>query len=643
MKKTFLFHIRSLLICCLLGGLTPLSFGLEIDKVFPDSTKGYFSITDARQFAELWSETAFGQLMQRPDMREFAVDLRKQISSQVSVRFGLTLDDIRTVPSGEIAGGLVAPVGQVPGFVLVMNIAGKENEAKSLAAKLDAIFAERKITKSSISIIGENATVYKFPELEDDPTERRAVYLRSGDYLIVADQIYLVELIAKRIKGEKDAPLSEEPGYQAVMRRCEADRQSGDAEPMVRWFIQPLQYGEAVRSIINLPEKLRARTSIFTVLSEAGLDALLGIGGTVALKSGELDVVHRMFIYAPKPHREAMQMFVFPNTTDFSVPKWVPGDVAAGTCLNFDPLAAFDHFGPLFDAIVMQGEKGAWEDVVRSMKEDPYGKQIDLREEFVRYLGTGIIMTSRYRLPITTESENLFVAIPIRDGKVEEMHKALATILEGDPDFEQREFQGFTFWQSKPFEEVQRIDIKIGPGVPSLVPNKATPANQAADRLGAEKEVEPFFPRGGVAIGHGHLLLTNNVEYLEEILSASGSPTGSFEDNPEFLKVREIFALSEIGNQPRFLQSFSKTADVIRPTYELLRQGKMPQSKSVLGQVLNRILTPPDLLPGERPAKIDGSKMPEFETIKDHFGTAALFGVTEETGWFLKGFSVPKQ
>ena len=72
------------------------------------------------------------------------------------------------------------------------------------------------------------------------------------------------------------------------------------------------------------------------------------------------------------------------------------------------------------------------------------------------------------------------------------------------------------------------------------------------------------------------------------------------------------------------MRSFSRTDEEYRPTYELIRQGKMPESESLLGKLLNRLLGPEDedVL---REQQIDGSQLPDFEAVRRYLGPAGLF------------------
>jgi hypothetical protein len=43
-----------------------------------------------------------------------------------------------------------------------------------------------------------------------------------------------------------------------------------------------------------------------------------------------------------------------------------------------------------------------------------------------------------------------------------------------------------------------------------------------------------------------------------------------------------------------------------------------------------------------RKQEVDGSKLPEFDAVRSHLGTAGGFAVSEENGWFVKGFMLSK-
>jgi hypothetical protein len=89
------------------------------------------------------------------------------------------------------------------------------------------------------------------------------------------------------------------------------------------------------------------------------------------------------------------------------------------------------------------------------------------------------------------------------------------------------------------------------------------------------------------------------------------------------------------------LQTFSRMDEEYRAVYELIRQGRMPEAETMFGKLLNNILGDGKEA-GVRHQRIDGSKMPDFETVRRYFGPAGMSLVSEENGWMVTGISLGK-
>jgi hypothetical protein len=76
--------------------------------------------------------------------------------------------------------------------------------------------------------------------------------------------------------------------------------------------------------------------------------------------------------------------------------------------------------------------------------------------------------------------------------------------------------------------------------------------------------------------------------------------------------------------------------------YELLKTGRMPESESMVGKMLNALL-------GEgkegvlRAQQIDGSTLPDYDLVRRYLGPAGMTGTTEADGWMLTGFTLVKE
>ena len=100
--------------------------------------------------------------------------------------------------------------------------------------------------------------------------------------------------------------------------------------------------------------------------------------------------------------------------------------------------------------------------------------------------------------------------------------------------------------------------------------------------------------------------------------------------------------MAKLAQSEQFGQAFTRTDDAYRGVYELLRTGRMPESESLFGRMLNSML-------GEgkegvlRAQRIDGSKLPEFDMVRRYLGPAGITMTSEADGWFLTGFTLNKE
>ena len=96
---------------------------------------------------------------------------------------------------------------------------------------------------------------------------------------------------------------------------------------------------------------------------------------------------------------------------------------------------------------------------------------------------------------------------------------------------------------------------------------------------------------------------------------------------------------------PRCGWSFVRTDEAFRPTYELIRQGRMPESETMFGKFLNRMLTT-EVEKEEgvlRKQRLDGSGLPNFEMVRRYFGPAGRVLRSDKDGWLLTGTVLHKE
>ena len=89
----------------------------------------------------------------------------------------------------------------------------------------------------------------------------------------------------------------------------------------------------------------------------------------------------------------------------------------------------------------------------------------------------------------------------------------------------------------------------------------------------------------------------------------------------------------------------ARTDEELRPTFELLRSGKMPEAETMLGKLLNNMLTTEiEREEGQvRKQRIDGSSLPNFEAVRRYLGPAGRVLRSERDGWFITAAVLNKE
>ena len=390
------------------------------EKIFPATTRGWVSISHGPEFRQRFNRTQYGLLLKDPSMKPFIESVRKELEGSNNGRLGrlgLTLDDLLEVAGGEYALGAVeSPAGKLATVVLV-DVTGHDAEARGLVDKMNTRMVEQKGTKVAANG-GGPLTVYQFAASENSsrPGEQRIAFALAGSTLLVGDDPALVTQVMGTLGQGRGDCVGSLPAFGAVMGRCQSQVPATAAA--VRWYVDPLPLAKAYQAT-NPPREKRKGPDYVAILGRQGFDAVKGAGGVVVFDDGGHAMRHHTMVYAPplagrQPFAAdrfdlAARMLQFPDVEAIAPQPWVPRDVAGWTSLQFDLRNAFTTVESLVDDIV--GEKGVYDDVIASVKEDPDGPQIDLEKDLVACLGSRVTLITDHATPIGTDSERIVIAV----------------------------------------------------------------------------------------------------------------------------------------------------------------------------------------------------------------------------------------
>jgi hypothetical protein len=592
------------------------------DKIMPASTKVFVTVGNLAKSYDAWSRTELGRLYADPALKPFREDLNAQLKAKnlgLKERIGIALDDIKGVASGEVCFAIAANDQGQAAYVLLADVGAHLPKARQTLDKIGAALVKEGGVKQVKQIADTKLEIFQLPPTKEHAAVTTAYFMRQN-VIGMADDIGVATDLIERLAGAGRASLSGVVTYQTIMQRA---AKNNKVATDLAWYADPLGALKAIRA--GRKQSIDETHDPVEVMESEGFDAVEAVGGVVSMSSGPYGFLFRTFVLAPQPFQRAMKMLAFPNGGPFSPAGWVPADVSSYVAYNWDMMQAFDSFGTLFDLLFGDGQEGVWGDVQESLKNDPNGPQIDLRNDLIAHLGKRAALLTDTELPIGPQSQRrLFAAEVLNAGA---LAKAIERSMENDPATKKREFEGHTI-----YEIVAEEQFAAEAGAAGA---KETDKG-IGGQLGPGAQQGRLLPNSAVTVANNTLLVASHLSLLEKVLTQAKKPAG--------LAAADAFHtveghLQKLGAGQDCMQAFYNNAERWVTVYELFRTGKLPESDMPLARIINSMF--PDTPEGEiRKQQIDGSKLPDYKIIRKYFGLGGMYGRTEEDGWMIVGFTL---
>ena len=630
------------------------------EKLLPGSTRVWVSVADPQALRKRFERSALGGLVYDPLMSTFLDGLRQQGRTSADPLRGtleITLEEVEKIAGGEIALAVIERSDGMLTTVALIDTTGREaGVGPVVEALLGRVAAKGGKPLAAPAPI--KAFAFPAPPASGAATPASTTAVASAtakprqlaiavlpSAIILGDRADAVAEMAPAVGNAavvRTDPLAAVPAFAKVMERC-GKGVPATATP-VRWFVDPLAYLAADRRTFP-PNKNKKGPDYIAILRRQGFDAVNAAGGYLFFGEGKVDLRHNTLIYAPPqngrsadgPDRfeKAARMLRFPNVEGLAPAAWVPGGAGSWVSFQWDIANAFDSMQPLVDDVI--GEAGVFEDVIASLEEDPDGPQIKVRDDLIKHLGKRCAVASDHTSPIDPDCERMLIAI--ETSNPEAVAAVIAKGMTSESDVRKVEAGGHVIWET--------VKAAATPENNAGLPDGDDAAGRRRARQRERQEKETVWPNLSVAVAHGHIFLASHRDFLERVLS--NPRTSSIVEDGGYQDVAA--ELKQLLGGEWAMSSFSRTEKEIRPAYELLRAGRLPESKSLAGTLLRRVLegeqpqdgqrrgTPQDSTRDSSGAKqkVDGSSLPEFEQISRYFGLNGMSMRSTPEGWYLVG------
>lgn len=294
-----------------------------------------------------------------------------------------------------------------------------------------------------------------------------------------------------------------------------------------------------------------------------------------------------------------------------------------------------------------------WKETLESLKLD--GPKIDLYEDFTKHMGPRISVLSDYKVPVTEESNRLLIAIQIDD--TQQVAEVLKKLFKDDVTCRHLEYKLQTKDEEGNPKEVT-LDIwerQVNPEEAEDIIEDPLDLDSGPGGSASESEVEEtdeaemsILPHRAMIAIDGQLLIASHLDYLKYILEYQRLyKIGQLEPNKTLAEgiidfTRVNTTIVQMNLEKQVLRRFVRLDEALRVSYELLREGKIPESNLLIGRLFDQMLTE-ETMDNIREEKLNAKSLPEYDIVRRYLGPAGLVVCDEEEGWFIKGFILTKQ
>jgi len=627
-------------VAALKGDVQPISLPSAAD-LLPQTTQGYVRIVDVPMFVERWGQTQLGILGQDDRLKDFWSDQRIEIQKRFSNagwQLNFQVEDLYDIATGQAALAWIAKPQDQPkpyAIALVLDIVGKKEECGALLARIDKELKTRKAVLRKLEYRSIAINQYTLPRGPGEIIIRESLYAMVGEQLFAADELDTLKFLIDSSAGKSESLLSQLPLFIASNAKLTKKYEGVSDAIDVEYFVRPIGLAKLLRSISGKP--VAVQTDALKVLENQGFTKLEAAAGRVYFGSPNFDIFHDAFVIIDPPLPDSVQVLDFPNQAGKQIPAWVGADASNFLSMAWNSKDAFWKVESIVDE--MAGQKGVFESVIDGIKIDPVGPQIDIKLQVLPYLTSEIYSVGDTVEPITLESRRSMIAIRINDPQGK-LALVLERAMKNEPDAKPEDFREVRIWKVTRAEDGDDLALEsddFGFG------------NKASKPVAQMEEEKPLLSNWAITIynptpdnpANGFLIFASHSEMIKEAIERNAANSNSlFASESDVAPVLAMIEKLNLDNDPSMWQ-VTRTAKSFKMQYELFRQDKLPQSKSMLATIFDRLIRPKDeVKPVDQ--KVKGNKLPPFDTISDFLMPGGSRLRTEEQGWSFSGFILAK-
>ena len=588
--------------------------------LLPEGTLVYVRLDSADDLRKDLGTSSVGRMLNDPKLKPLAGDIYttiRDLFEQISDEVGVTLDELLSIPSGQVSLAVIPGTQAEPNDVTQDR---DDDEDESEAAIQRRLRRKRRDVNSfaTVIIIDSGKNIDKLQAIIDRLEERvtgddgyvvrkkrvhktdlnrwlppragrpEIEYFERDGTIVLGVGHRTAEDVLDRWEGKSENPtLASSANFTAVMARCVG---AESTRPQITFYIDPY----------HIAERIVKRSGSFAVgmmwpvVESLGLERIRGIGAST-FHGGEVfaDIFHTHLLIDPP--RDGLLGVLRPETGESQPPKWVPTDVSSYSSVYWDLPQTYENLGKIIDTF--QGE-----DSLTRFAEEPLKKRtgLDVQEDIIDNLAGRMIRVNWMEKPVQLNSQVSVTALEVADSM--KAKATIATLREKFPNVMTAETIGGTV--------VYFFKSRMG----------RVPAG------GAFRKPEPCF----FLLGKW-LIQTDSRKMVERITRTNSGVISGLASNIDYDIISSELGGKLDGEEP-FLVSYMRGADFFRQMYELAGSDSTRKFIRKAGENEASIGKVADML--------QRNEFPPFEEFEKYFAPSGMFAYDSPDGIHFGSFTL---
>ncbi|MCC9608211.1 DUF3352 domain-containing protein [Blastopirellula sp. JC732] len=568
--------------------------------ILPDNTVIYARLTNVNEVKEKFGQTSIGKMMNDPQMQPFVAGVWLAINdsvAQVEDQVGISLDEVLSIPQGEIAFSLVPQESGPLAFVMFIDLGDNPATARKAMETLEELAT------------GDGATLesetYKETKLNIINGRRGPlVYCEQDETLLLSNRTEALEDVIENWDGLRENPLSQSQKFVTIMSNS---RGTKDEPPQLFWYADPI---EAVREISAGGAGSGYLLAFLPVL---GLDGVKAVGGSHIMATEDFDAISHLHVMLERPRTGVLAM-IAPQNAETKPEMWVPADVTTYMTVNWDVEKTYNALETLYDSI--RGEGKLAEDIDRRINNR---LKIDFKADIIDNLDGRFTLVQWYEPPARINSQGTLLAAKVRDAGAarQTMETIVTNFFEGDLGLtiERHEIGTATYWTFIP-------------------PDRPLPDDMDEVRRRRIERARRMRPEPTFGVMGEYIFVADRPGLIEQAIRTQATGDRRLSDDLSY-KLMLSKLQRQAGERSISAISFYKPEQTLRMWYEL---AEADSTKEFLGSRAeeNQFL-------GNLKAQMEANPLPPFSVISKYMAPSGGIWINDESGIHYIAFQLKRE